>query len=317
MPVPAFTLAQLSDPHLGPLPALGMRHWNVKRGLGWLNWTRRRQAAHLPATLERIVADVRALAPDHIAVTGDLANIGLPAEFEAAERWLAALGPPERVSVVPGNHDVYCRLGRAEPGVARWAAWMTGDGDELPPGRRMTGHGDLGDFFPYVRRLGRVALIGLNSAVETAPLLATGRIGPQQLARLGVVLDRLAGERRVRIVLVHHPVLPGQAEPTHALRDAAALEAVIVRHGADLVLHGHKHRRMLEQRDTRTGRVVLVGVPSASVGAPYGRDHLAGYLVVRVHAGAGGAIELEHRGLAAPGGPVVEIERIALATEQA
>ena len=43
LPGTHFTLAHLSDVHLGPLPPVGARHWNVKRLLGWLNWQRSRR----------------------------------------------------------------------------------------------------------------------------------------------------------------------------------------------------------------------------------------------------------------------------------
>src|SRR5262245_65523212 len=101
----AVTIAHLTDVHLGPIDGLPPRYWNLKRGLGYLNWMRKRRHDHQRPVLDRIVADMAAQGPDHIAVTGDLANIGLPQEHIAALGWLQSLGPPERVTVIPGNHD--------------------------------------------------------------------------------------------------------------------------------------------------------------------------------------------------------------------
>ena len=88
-----------------------------------------------------------------ILVTGDLVHIGLPGEIEAAARWLEALGPAERVMLVPGNHDAYA--GDSWPAVA--AAW----GPYL-------GGADGHEGFPVVRRLARngveVHLVGASSA---------------------------------------------------------------------------------------------------------------------------------------------------------
>ncbi len=81
--------------------------------------------------LDRILADLAAQAPDHVAVTGDLTNIGLPQEHINALAWLESVGAPERVSVIPGNHDIYSWLG-ADPGSDRWAAYMASD---APGGR--------------------------------------------------------------------------------------------------------------------------------------------------------------------------------------
>ena len=46
-------------------------------------------------------------APDHIAVTGDIANIGLAEEYRHGRDLLESLGTAHDVSFVPGNHDIY------------------------------------------------------------------------------------------------------------------------------------------------------------------------------------------------------------------
>ena len=107
----AITIAHLTDVHLGPIAGFTPRYWNLKRALGYANWRRNRRPAYQRAVLDRIVVDLAAQAPDHIAVTGDLTNIGLPQEHINALSWLQGVGPPERVSVIPGNHDIYSRLG--------------------------------------------------------------------------------------------------------------------------------------------------------------------------------------------------------------
>ncbi|MEI9901579.1 MAG: metallophosphoesterase [Hyphomicrobium sp.] len=230
-----ITLAHVSDVHLSPLAGLALRHLNVKRGLGYLNWRRQRQQTHHRAALDLIVADMKAHAPDHIAVTGDLINLGLPLEYEAATAWLHDLGSSQDVTVVPGNHDIYTTL-RNDPGVARWEDYMRADafGEKF----RLPGPAA----FPFVRRVGPVALVGVNSAVETPPFVAAGEVGEKQLAALDELLMRLEGEAMIRVVLIHHPPLPGQAPPRRALRDAKALSRILAHRGAELVLHGHNHR---------------------------------------------------------------------------
>src|SRR5262249_41495244 len=106
------TIAHLTDMHLGPIAGFTPRYWNLKRALGYLNWVRKRRYDHLRPVLDRLVADLLAQAPQHIAAGGDLCNIGLPKEHAAGLAWLESLGSPQRVSVVPGNHDIYCALGR-------------------------------------------------------------------------------------------------------------------------------------------------------------------------------------------------------------
>src|SRR5664279_5500088 len=184
-----FTLAHLSDPHLAPLPAPRWRELIGKRATGYINWQRRRRFIHDPAVLAKIVADVHAQAPDHIAVTGDIANIALPAEFTRGRDWLQSLGSARDVSFVLGNHDVYVR--DAVPYAARqWGAYMSDD------------DGTAG--FPYLRRRGPLALVGLSSGVPTAPFLATGLLGNKQLAGLAAVLNHLKSEDLFRVVMIHH-----------------------------------------------------------------------------------------------------------------
>ena len=104
-----FVLAHLSDPHLGPLPRPRLAELAGKRAAGFFNWRRKRHRIHRADVLARITADLKAQAADHIAVTGDLVNISLAGEYAPASAWLAALGPPRDVTLVPGNHDVYVR----------------------------------------------------------------------------------------------------------------------------------------------------------------------------------------------------------------
>src|ERR1700709_1996372 len=105
----AFTLAHLSDPHLPPLPAARLRDLAGKRALCYLNWIRNRHKYHRREVLDALVADIRAKRPDHIAVTGDLVNLALEAEFAPAAAWLESVGAPQDVTVIPGNHDAYVR----------------------------------------------------------------------------------------------------------------------------------------------------------------------------------------------------------------
>lgn len=302
------TVAHLTDVHLGPIAGFTPRHWNLKRALGYLNWVRKRRHDHRRPVLDRIVADMLAQAPDHIAVGGDLCNIGLPWEHAAALAWLETVGPPERVSVVPGNHDIYCSVGR-DPGVGRWEPYMASDAQGAAFAGGATG-------FPFVRIVGRVALVGVNSALPTPPAMAWGRVGSGQRVRLAAVLDRLAGAGLFRLVLIHHPPLSGQASAARGLRDAQAIETVLTRHGAELVVHGHNHLNMIAWRKSGAGAFPVIGAPSASLGRPHRHEPLARYNLFRIDTAAR-AIELVGRGLEEPEGGIVEIERRSLSCEAA
>ena len=169
----AFTLAHLSDPHLPPLPTARLRDLAGKRALGYLNWTRNRHKVHRRDVLDALVSDMQAQAPDHIAITGDLVNLALEAEFAPSRAWLESVGAPDRVTVVPGNHDAYVR---DDP-----ASLCAGLGEIISVA---TGLRTAGATFPSLRRRGPLALISVSSAVPTPPLMATGRLGASQLDAL-------------------------------------------------------------------------------------------------------------------------------------
>ena len=280
-----FTLAHLSDVHLAPLPAPQKGELLNKRITGFLNWQRRRRFIHERPTLDALVADLKQRHVDHIAVTGDLANIALPAEYPLCRAWLETLGTPTDVTVVPGNHDAYVPLG-LRLAQQEWGAFM---------------RGDVGESFPFVRRRGPLALIGLNSGVPTAPFRATGRIGSEQLAAFPLLLDRLKEEGLFRVVLVHHPPV-SQAGRSKRLVDAADLKDTLAQHGAELLLHGHDHLHMINWLAGPDGRPIpAVGVHSASASAITHPDSAAYHLFEIDGSRGNWCCGLISRGLAADG----------------
>jgi 3',5'-cyclic AMP phosphodiesterase CpdA len=275
-----FVLAHLSDPHIGPLPRPRLADLASKRMVGYVNWLRGRSRAHRLDTLDALTRDLAAQAHDHTAVTGDLVNIALPAEFATAQAWLDRLGSPADVTFVPGNHDAYVRA--ALPYWDKhWEAFMQGDEEAARDPQALVAR------FPFVRRRGLVAFVGLSSAVPTAPLSAAGRLGREQIARAAEILRRLADEGLFRVVLIHHPLRHRWASPHKRLIDAAAFRRALALAGAELVLHGHDHRHALVWLDGPGHPIPVVGIPSASAG-PHGRhDEPAGYNLYSIAGGLG------------------------------
>lgn len=281
-----FRFAHLSDPHL-PLPAVGAAQLASKRVTGYLSWTRKRRHLHVPRALAAVVADIKRLAPDHVALTGDIANISLPAEFAQAADWLRGFGPPDWITVVPGNHDLYVPVPWSET-LAQWGPYMAADGADPPASN---------DDFPILRRRGPVAFVGLSTAVPMPTFIAAGRLGEGQIARAEALLARLGEEGACRVVLIHHPPQAGGAPWRKALRDASAFRATLGRVGAEMVLHGHNHRSEIARIDGPSGPIPVLGAASASAAleSPYGRAKH--HLVAVARAGAGWRFEVEVREL--------------------
>ena len=243
----SFFLAHLSDSHVPPLPVARLRDLAGKRLLGYLNWTRNRVAIHRRDVLDALVADMQAQRPDHIAVTGDIVNLALYSEFAPALRWLRSVGPPDDVTLIPGNHDAYVR-GALKQFCTTFDPYLRGD------------NGQAG--FPFLRRRGPVALIAVSSAVPTPPLMATGWLGDTQLQALDAMLAGLADAPLFRVLLIHHPLRSTQN--MKRLVDAPAVLDILKRRGVDLVLHGHDHVHATIHVDGPRAPIPVVCVPSAS-----------------------------------------------------
>jgi 3',5'-cyclic AMP phosphodiesterase CpdA len=267
-----LTFAHISDLHLPFEPRLSLLQHLSKRQLSVWSW-RRRRSLHRSDILDALRLDLQAHAVDHVVLTGDITNFSLPGEFRQAADWLATLGPTERISLVPGNHDALMRVPPAE-GLDLWASWTR-----------------LSEGWPYVHRVGDVSVIGLNSALPTAPLLARGRLGPQQLARLEQVLLAEGQAARVRIVLLHHPVAAGAIGWRKALADGPELRAVLKRSGAELVLHGHARDARLDAIAGPREPIPCLCVPSSSA-LPNPKDQGARWHQLRL-LGIGGDLRAE------------------------
>src|SRR5690242_8799794 len=277
----AFTLAHFSDPHLPPLPKPRLKELAGKRALGYLNWTRNRHRYYRREVLDALVSDLQAHAPDHIAVTGDLINLALPAEFTPAQTWLQSVGTSDRVTAIPGNHDTYVRATRHRF-VESFGEYLRGD----EPAAQA---------FPFLRRRGPIALIGLSSAVPTAPFMATGTLGQAQIEALERVLVSLSTEQVFRVLLVHHP-LRSDSRPKR-LTDSTRLVALLRKHGVELILHGHDHIHSTMWFDGPDGKIPSIGVPAASALAR-GRHPAAAYnLYAIVREGSGWRCEQTVRGI--------------------
>ena len=166
-----FTLAHLSDIHLSPMPRAIAAHLMSKRMLGYVNWHRGRKYVHRREILDLLTRDLVERKPDHIAVTGDLVNLGLPEEYLRAAEWLHHLG-----TAVPRDRDP--RQSRrlcadAPQGAAPPLAALYG----VESGRRRRCSPTPPTVFPFVRRFGDVGIVALSSAIPTMPFVAAGKIG--------------------------------------------------------------------------------------------------------------------------------------------
>lgn len=215
--------------------------------------------------LERLKEDLdglraqHQLSPELVIVTGDLAEWGMPREFDQVSAFLKGLQTHLglerwRFVVVPGNHDINRKLcesyfnecaGMGEepvpPFTRKWHPWIqfftafySGvEGIEFRPEQPWT----LFDI-PELR----VVVAGLNSTLRESHREDDhyGWVGEQQLRWFASRMKEYQQRGWFRIAAVHHNVQRQAEADDENLRDARDMERILGPH-LNLVLHGHTH----------------------------------------------------------------------------
>jgi 3',5'-cyclic AMP phosphodiesterase CpdA len=172
---------------------------------------------------------------------------------------LKKLGTPSQVTVIPGNHDAYVGSDW-DRNLTHWIDYIASDNFDNTDDRMISAR----ILFPSLRVRGPIALIGVSTAQPCSTFLAVGRIGKNQLQRLKKILIDADQMNLFRVVLIHHPPVPGVVGWRKRLTDADAFRAIIQDHGADLILHGHAHLHSQGRVNTRDRQVPVIGISSAS-----------------------------------------------------
>jgi 3',5'-cyclic AMP phosphodiesterase CpdA len=186
--------------------------------------------------------------------------VGLPSQFEALAEVLAdARIDPDRITLVPGNHDAY-----AAPGA--WNAALAGP---LAPYRACAAEraGKVVD-------RGAVAILPLDVSIHQPLGLAAGALSDADAAAIERCLGGLR-DRTVVIALHHHP-FPHASRAWQwidGLRGCERLMAALAEHPNVHVLHGHLHYAV--ERAVR-GRTCIHGA-TATVEDPIGAPRIRVY----------------------------------------
>ncbi len=231
-------IAHISDIHIYNMEGVRPWHFLNKRITGGVNLLLKRSKRHRNEVVIQALEQIAQQNVDHIVVTGDLSNLALDSEFIAARKLIEThAGGPSRVSIIPGNHDYYTyAAARSQSFESFFRDWMKSD---LPT--------ESDSPYPYVKFLGQVALVGVNTSVPAPPTIASGHVGPSQRAALAKLLDHPEVQKRFILVAQHHHLQPpvhtnSRRERVRELRDHGEVLSLLLEKGAHLVLHGHNHQ---------------------------------------------------------------------------
>jgi 3',5'-cyclic AMP phosphodiesterase CpdA len=173
-----------------------------------------------PVVARGLLAELEAVAPALVVVSGDLTQRARRDQFAAARAFLDSIPAP--LLVVPGNHDVplYDVGRRFLSPLGRFRRYVS---DEVNPSWSDD----------------ELLVVGVNTARSN--VWKDGRISLEQIAGIRARLCAAPAER-FKVLVSHHPFIPPPDDPAPSLvgRGLLALEAAAVC-GADLVLSGHLH----------------------------------------------------------------------------
>ncbi len=298
------TILHLTDLHLGDAnPAQVVGDYKARFVSREARATRERLFGETLAELGRRLDRNELTA---VVVSGDITYVADESGFERLDGLLAELGdqlpPPERIVVVPGNHDVKWKT---DPGsderYALFRQYVSDRGYRVPA---LSQDEVVTEDEVLVDRDSGVLIAPLNSSnwcgtlepvskaleealeggripddakaeIERLRLLDPGRIVDSHLAQLRDVVRNLDRERElIRIAVLHHQLLPlstdEELKPYEGITNLQLLRLFLEGNGFSLVLHGHKHSerayydRIADSRDRYPGRAEPVLVVGGS-----------------------------------------------------
>jgi len=167
-----------------------------------------------------IIAQIQAIAPDLIVVSGDLTQRAKSEQFRQARQFLDALPQPQ--IVVPGNHDVplFNVMARFLRPLTKYRRYIT---PQLQP--------------IFIDE--EIAVIGINTARSLT--IKDGRVNDRQIELARRELAAV-GDHVVKIIVTHHPfdLPPGPQHHDLVGKALPAMRAFAIC-GADVLLAGHVH----------------------------------------------------------------------------
>lgn len=220
-------IAHISDLHLLE------DGFHERRGASWLRlqyltFGRPQSPATRRLRVRRLLDRALRAGADHLVITGDLTEDGTPGQFESLAQVLHESGwLPSRVTLVPGNHDLYS-------GPDAWREALRGP---LADYARTSEEG-------AVVALPDACIVPLSTAFHQPVLRAAGSLSKAALDALADWAALRSHEWQAVVLAQHHPPKRYALAPLHwldGLDGTPELARILQRHEHLHVLHGHTH----------------------------------------------------------------------------
>ena len=223
-------IAHITDTHILE-PDHHARSGRHRFRVNFLSFGRAKDAENRRQRLLDAIGHAVAAGAGQIVMTGDMTEDGLPEQFEALAEVLAASGvDPERITLVPGNHDLYTDL----------HAWDIAMSGPLAPWATTSRLGSL------VVRQG-VAILPISTCFKQHYVFAGGRLGSHNARRIASAARQAKELGCALVVGLHHPVFPHPISVGtwwDGLRDHYVMSDLLREHPEAFVFHGHIHKKV-------------------------------------------------------------------------
>ncbi|MBF0279146.1 MAG: metallophosphoesterase [SAR324 cluster bacterium] len=269
-----FTIIHISDLHFHAFPR-SLPKYASKQALGSLNLLLSRRQQYPDQRFNKLVSELQNTNWDHLVISGDITSLSLEQEFRKARQLLQPLLKyPDKVTVIPGNHDRYIRAA-CQPDLFNkyFARYFVKTGIKT---QRLTEDWHL---------------IGWDSTHPNDWITAGGTVSRATLLSTEAYIRAQAPH--IRFLLVNHYPLwfpPGQqVKPHHELYNLAhVLHWIKHQPRIAVYLHGHIHRNWSHQMSRETEPLHLIN--SASTTETLRPGQLSSYHRIQLH---GSQIEVE------------------------
>ena len=243
------TIIHISDLHFHTYPQ-NFQECKSKRILGMGNLFFRRAKQYPLERAKLLVEQIQQLKWDHLVISGDLTQLSLERGFSLARETLEPLlKDPERVTIIPGNHDRYVKQSGGKDYYQQYFGEFFGDGEI------------------HVRKLNSDwVIVGWDSAHPNDWLTASGTVRRSTIQATENLLSSFPEKTRF-IIVNHYPLtFPDgwKVDHFHELYNLVPVRNWILRHpNIRLYLHGHIHRNW-QHRLSRNSAPELLLLNSAS-----------------------------------------------------
>jgi Icc protein len=222
-------IVHLSDAHvLDPRPSRTRSGWSMR--VRFLSFGRPLDALGRQRKLRRSLQTARRVGANHVVLSGDLTEIGTPGEFETLAELLHDSGiPSDRISLVPGNHDLY-----TSADAWRWAlagplaAFARTSADR--PGKMLD--------------VGGATLMPIDATFHQPVTRSAGVVAPEVLESIERRAADPAFAGRPLVLVQHHPPFVRKTKAWHwvdGLMGATRMMHLMETFRHLFVMHGHLH----------------------------------------------------------------------------